>query len=831
MDVAHFSTTAHAVTATSTLLLVAVCTLALSRRLKLPFTVVLVLVGIGLSQVAEHWPQWLGVIREVQISPDLILYIFLPTLIFESTYNLDSQQLRQNIGPVITLAVPGLVISTLIIGSLVTLFTDIPWIAALLLGAILSATDPVAVIALFRQLGAPQRLIVLVEGESLFNDATSIVLAKILIGILAAGTVSDSALTGGIVDFFVLFVGGLLVGWLLGLITGWLLGLVESDAAIEITLTTALAYLSFLLAEEVFHVSGVMATVSAGVTLGGWGRAKISPPVRDYLEHFWEYMAFVANALIFLLVGMKVDLQALISSLDILAVVIVAMLIGRSVIIHGLMPLVGRLPGFSPVSRPFQLVMNWGGLRGAIALAIVLGLEHSDYSELFVALVMGAVLFTLLVQGLSMGRLIHALGLDKPPLSDRVAEIEYRIAAGEQSLERLPSLMVGGRFSNQVMRQLRESTRDDLAQNQHAIAKLRAEELTPNEEISLLYLRAFSRERSLYNDMFAQGHLSESAYRQLLLTLSLQVDGIRSEGRFVHVRSHRWRRFIEPYVQEMLESLPGLSGLAEQMRLNRLAINYENDWAHFQAAESILHWLSRSIDRGATSPEVARGVIENYTRWHEEARERLDRTAVQYPEFIQAVQHRLGRRTLLLSNEHTLQQQVERGSLPRSIAERLNHDLRHQLRALRGQEVARLHVDPVELLQTVPFFRNIPAQDAAALANRLVPRTYEEQRLVVREGDTGQSLFLIARGVLRVLRNHSDQRLELGTLVAGEFFGEMALLHDAPRTASVETVSPCSLYELKRSDLARAMTEHPQIRAALEEADRRRTESRMAASE
>ena len=142
--------------------------------------------------------------------------------------------------------------------------------AELLLVAILSATDPVAVIALFKQLGAPNRLVVLVEGESLFNDATSLVLAKILLAVVVAGSFSEHALGDGIVSFLTLFLGGALVGWVMGLLFGWMLGLVESDSLIEISLTTSLAYLSFLIAEELLHVSGVMATVAAGITLGGW---------------------------------------------------------------------------------------------------------------------------------------------------------------------------------------------------------------------------------------------------------------------------------------------------------------------------------------------------------------------------------------------------------------------------------------------------------------------------------------------------------------------------------------------------------------------------------
>ena len=231
----------------------------------------------------------------------------------------------------LVLAGPGLLLSTLVIGLVVGLTTSIPIAAALLLGAILSATDPVAVIGLFGRLGAPQRLRVLVEGESLFNDATSIVFARLLLGVVLAGTVSDRLILQGAVDFVVMFLGGLAVGWLLGLLTGYALGKVE-DRFIEITLTTVLAYVSYLVAEEVLHVSGVMATIAAGLTIGGWGRMKISHAVRHYLENFWEYVAFVANALIFLLVGLRVEPSPLLATLGVLFWVIVALLVSRAAV-------------------------------------------------------------------------------------------------------------------------------------------------------------------------------------------------------------------------------------------------------------------------------------------------------------------------------------------------------------------------------------------------------------------------------------------------------------------------------------------------------------------
>jgi CPA1 family monovalent cation:H+ antiporter len=409
------------------LVLVALAILIFAKRTRLPFTVLLVLIGIGLAVLNTAYPESMGIFSALEISPDLILYIFLPTLIFESSYSLDGRRLIHNLGPILMLAVPGLLISTMLIGSFVSWTTDIPFIIALLLGAILSATDPVAVVAMFRQMGAPERMTTLIEGESLFNDATSIVIASIIAGVVAEGVFDGNTLVDGLIDFNVLFIGGLAVGIILGYLTSMIVGWVESEAFVEIGLTTALAYLSFLIAEDVFHVSGVMAVVGAGLTLGSWGRIRISTSVRIYMDHFWELFAFIANALLFLLVGMKVDLIALWGTMDVLCWVILAMLLARAVIVFTLMPLVGRVPGSRPVEMSYQFIMFWGGLRGAIALAIVLSLPPFAYSELLTVLVMGAVLFTLLVQGLSIEALMKKLGLNIPPLADQVAFSELHI--------------------------------------------------------------------------------------------------------------------------------------------------------------------------------------------------------------------------------------------------------------------------------------------------------------------------------------------------------------------------------------------------------------------
>ncbi|MES9900678.1 MAG: cation:proton antiporter [Sedimenticola sp.] len=816
----HASPIAEVIWAIFSLLLIALAILVFSKKTRLPFTVVLVLMGVALAELHDIYPAQLELLEQLTISPDLILFVFLPTLIFESSYNLDARQLRHNLAPILTLAVPGLLISTGLIGLIVWVVTDIPLTAALLLGAILSATDPVAVIALFRQVGAPGRLTTLVEGESLFNDATSIVIAKILVGILAAGMVSGEALTQGVADFFILFIGGVVVGTALGYMAGKIIGWVESEPFVEIGLTTALAYLSFLLAEEVLHVSGVMATVAAGLTLGTWGRIRISSSVRIYLEHFWELMAFIANALLFLLVGMKVDFSALLGAWDLLAWVLLAMMLARAAIMFTLIPLVGRLPGSRPIGMNYKFVMFWGGLRGAIALAIVLSLPEFEHSDLFVALVMGAVLFTLVVQGLSIEPLMRYLGLDAPPLADQVSFLERDLISKQRAIERLPELQKGGVFSSRIARKLTLECGRAIEEAHRSIQTLRDSQMSQAQETNLLYLRALTEEKAAYTEMYEKGHLSEGSYRELILVLNMQIDALRYTGAFQHVHSHRFHRMLEQGFYRLAEYARWLGPIAERMHMSRIVRDYEQVWGHYQGSGHVLVSLDELAKLQSIPADIVDHVREKYQGWNKLSAEQLQKVSEQFPEFATLMQERFGKRLILLAELEATEEQAERGMLPKGIAESMAADVSKQIAALRGQPVQHLQDDPLVLLKKVPLFAELDAPALQLIAALVHPTTLSENEYLIRQGKVSDALFLVSRGVIRFTREEDGVRHDLGTLMAGEFFGERALMGHGTKDAGVITLTPCRLFSLQRERLEALLDGQPQLRAVLQQRDK-----------
>ena len=820
----HTSTVIDLVSAVTFLLLVAATVLALSKRLKLPFTVMLVVAGIALSEIAHWGGGVLSPLVEFHISPDVILFVFLPTLIFESSLHLDARELRRNLLPVLTLAVPGLLISTAIIGTIVSFFTPIDFAAALVLGAILSATDPVAVISLFKQLGAPRRLTVLVEGESLFNDATAIVASHILLGIAVAGYVSTQTVLSGIGDFFFVFFGGAVVGWVLAVATGFILGRVEGDALIEISLTTILAYFSFLIAEHALHVSGVMATVAAALTIGGWGRAKISHSVSEYLENFWEYLAYVANALIFLLVGLQINLMALAESWHMLIWVIFAMLIARALVVFTLVPLVGRLPGSDVINRKYQAVMYWGGLRGAIALAIALSLGDFRYADIFVVLVTGAVLFTLVVPGLSIEKLIKVLGLDRPPLADRMAEIEARLGAHQSAMASLPELQKDAAFSARTATRLNTRYQLTIDDAEDHFEEQRKTELDETQEYNLLLLKCFSVQKAFYHERLGCGHLSEQTYRNLVYALNVEGDSLRYEGTLPRVPPRsRWGRWCRNTWMRMVQRMGVFEGYAESIRSHSTAQDYEYAWAGYHGCVRVLASIDSLSQHSHTHNAVVSKLRANFERWSQGARKKLDTVEEQFPEFYHASQERLAERMMLHSQRDFIVGQRRSGAIPNTVATLLLEELDHEIRALRGYDTTQLKIDPSELLRKVPMFADLPEEEVPRILGCLKQRTVPARQDLIQQGASDDSLYLIARGRVSVIRIDEGREVEISQLGAGDFIGEAGFLKGEPRSATCRAMTPCAIYELKRRDLDVFLASCPGLHAALENSMRLRT--------
>ena len=807
------------------LLLAAVTTMASKRIDKLPLTILLVFVGIAISAFGQNVPG-LSILSDFHLTPELVLFVFIPTLIFESAFNLDARDVGRNILPILTLAIPGLLISTAIIGFIFSVFTEFDLLVALLLGAILSATDPVAVISIFKQLGVPERLTVLVEGESLFNDATSLVLAGILAGLVAAGAFTPGVLIDGVGEFIVVFAGGVAVGWILALMAGYTLGVVESDPAIEITLTTILAYFAFIIAEHVFHVSGIMAVVAAGLILASWGKSKISPSISEFMEHFWEYLAFIANTLIFLMVGLQIDLVVLWESIDLIALVVVAMLISRAIVVFGVVPILGKLPGSEPIGMPFRAVMYWGGLRGAIALAIVLSLPPFEYKDTLISIVMGAVLFTLVVQGLSIEKLVKMLGLDALSLSDSLAKLEGDRNAREEGIARLDNLVSGGLFSQRIADNIRKKCERNLKELNEEIHTLN-ESMTKQEMAKVLAMRCLAREKSRIYELFRRGLINEWAFRELDHTVTVQLDEARHVGLMPTGRVETSiGKAVGILLVKVLDVIPGFGRVVERLYTSRVIRDYDVAWGRYRSANSVLRTIGNIAEEGDIDTATTEEIKQVYEDVLETSKNHIDEVADQYPEFVETMQEQLGQRLLLVAEHDAVEHAAELGMLQEGIAHKIMKDQAERLRQLKQDNMsACFEIEVTEILRKVPMFKGLDPSDFDLVSSFFRAKTVPRGVAIIRQGDQGDSMFLIARGIANLLVQDGKDINQVATLYAGDFFGEAALLHRTPRNATAMAATPCSLYELSRKDLDRIGDMHPNIRNAIEEVDRERLTS------
>lgn len=805
------------------LMLLAALVRGVAVRYELPGSVLLFVTGLLIALALDQFPGLLPGLSGFEISSDLVLFVFLPTLIFESASGFDIRSLGKNAGPIFLLAVPGLLVSTFLVAFLLSLLTAIDFPTGLLLGAILSATDPVAVLSVFQKLGAPRRLRVLVEGESLFNDAASLVLSRIIAGAVLGGALAWQDYLSGVGEFIYVFVGGAAVGALLGAGAVVLLRLFSTDSAITITVTTILAYLSFIVAEHYLHVSGVIATLAAGLVFTSRGAMKLPKEVRSYLEQFWQYVAFLANALLFLLMGLRIDLPTLLIRWDVLLILVGTMLVARSLVVFGLLPAYELLSKGRRIGRRYKGVLLWGGLRGAVPIAIVLSLPGSVATELLVSLVLGAVLLTLLLHGLTIEKLVSLLGLDEAPLSRRLLTAQAQLRSKEEGAERMGELTDQALFSPAIAREVEQEYQRERTRYQQRVEALEAESEAAGNTETVVMLEALSTERAFYHGLLDRGHLGEIAYRQLRRQNEAQADKVRYGGDVHDVRYGLLHpKTLEEGSRALLERIPGLAPVAERWRRRRLAIDYEVAWGHFEASERVLEYLSEIRSRELYPGEALEQVEEQYRHWNSAAREYLETTAAEFPEFVQATQGRLARRLSLLRELSSIEEQAEAGFLPHHVSEELSEDLSRRIWANRVEERAEIQTDPAGLLGEVPLFSGLSTGERKLLAEKLRPRTVNAGERVVRQGEAGRSLYLVARGAVRVIDDSSQESRQLATLMPGDFFGEMAILRESRRTASVEALSGAFLYELDRSAVSDILDEYPAIRSRVEEAERRR---------
>lgn len=803
----------------------------LAERLRLPYTVLLAILGCGLGVLTGFAGRFeamlidsdvldlIAALGELQVSSAVFLWVFLPLILFHSALELDSRALMEDIGPIFLLAVVAVVATTAIAGLALWSFSAFTLASCLLVGAIIATTDPIAVINVFQEVGAPRRLVNLVEGESLLNDAAAIALTtSILAVVIGLATPSFETIIAG---FALSMAGGAVFGLVAGRLAGILLTRLDDAGPAEITLSVAVAYLTYAIAELQFGFSGVVAVIAAGIAFGAQGRAGLSRADWRSMIAIWTQLSFWASSLIFVLASMLAPrILATASLLDgvLLVLLILAALGSRAMMLYGVLPLIEAIGLAGRIQTSYKHVMLWGGLRGAITLALALAVTENplvpdEVQHLVAVLATGFVLFTLLVQATTLRWLIRGLGLDRlSPLEEILRQRALALTHGE---------IVDTLRDAAAERMLDPASVEAVASDyrlQDAAAGARpiGEDLQRRQLVTAL-LTLSRREAELYAEERARRMMARSANAALISQVGALIDALRAEGldgyrRLAreHVRFDRATRFAAFLHRRLRWDAP----LAR-----RLTLHLERDIVQRYVLSQLMAFNDERIHSlfGERVSEVAGLFLETRLDQVERA---IDAMRLQYRDYWAS----FGKRYLALAALRLEYAAIERMEQERllspQVANKMGQALRQRRNQLERPPPLDLGLRTAALVRQMPLFAKLDEREIEDLARQLSTRLALPDERIVRRGEPGDAMFFIATGAVEV--RVQPEPVRLGT---GEFFGELSLLTRRRRNADVVAIGFCRLLVLRRELFEQVMGSHSVLgRRVREVANQRHTE-------
>ncbi len=657
---------------------------AVMRNSRLPYTVVLLLVGIaagGIDQLGLFGTDTLisGIFLQVSsIDPHLILYLFLPTLIFESAYSMEPH-LFFRIAPQITLlAIVGLIISMVLSALAVNWLLSWGMGTALLFGALISATDPVAVVALLKEKSSRKRLETLIEGESLLNDGTAIVFFSLFYG-FSLGTTTEIKALPVIGEFIWVVSAGLIIGAAIGWAVLCIIGKLINQPLIEISLSVAAAYLTFIIA-EILHVSGVVALVALALMFSTLGRTRISPEIAHFLHQFWEMMAYMANTLIFLIVGIVIVTHTTFDSPQlwiILGVLYILLTFIRTASVWTLMPFLKRI-GIG-ITRQKATVLVWGGLRGAVSLSLALSLAQDEavpeqLRDQILFLTAGIVFLTIVINGSTMEWLLHLLNLDTlPPAKEE--SVRKACQTINREMDSFLKTLTHNPFFNMVKLDSIAQLIDDYASDN----KLYVKATLKQEAMDVAFMRRLLEiERSNYWHQFEEGNIG----RQATFILSRSVEHALDNNPVIAPRRSLEKSFKVLAPPKWIQRFPIMGQSMDEWLFTHLSLSYDIARGFIEAQEEIRRHIKALQPDESTGSHVETMIDQNCSRVFTFTRH-INR---KYPELISQLQSKSARR-LLLNHKRSLIWKMEHdGVLEATETQHLIDNIETQMLKMREEE-------------------------------------------------------------------------------------------------------------------------------------------------
>lgn len=683
------------------LVLISVGIFSVSKKIGVPYTVLLVLAGTALVPMTEL--PFLSFIRSFELTPELLFFVFLPILIFESAYNMNVREMAENVRSISFLSVLSLIISTVFIAiglfyGLHFIGFDIPFIVALLFGSLISATDPVAVLALFKEYGAPRRLSLIFEGESLFNDGTSLALFFVMLEVFLEGFGGLSSVGEGLFLFSTMIVGGIAFGLAMGFLFSKLLEKVTENDFVEITLTMLAAHFTFLLSEVIsehfvlfghdIKFSSIIATVVAAMVIGNYGRSKMSHSVDEYMEKFWGYFAFVANSLVFILMGLlfaglPIDFMVFVAPI---IITIVIVMIGRALSIYPVIGFLNWTKKEAPIPASWQHLLSWGSLRGALAVTMVLLIPDDatvagwqyDFSvkEFIAAITIGCIYFTLIIKATTMGRVMKKLGVGSLHAREEAEYHQAKSLIRARAIEKLADFREKGYVTEEVFARLKEEHDAEYAEACHVSSGFyeTAEGKKVAEEALRVY--AIGIERHFLKVLFRYGEVSEPVYKRIGSKLAVQLSRVERGEAQSAVSS-------EEIADDWFEYLVNVTRRIF-FRQGRKGFSPEEQYMYYRAQEIIsrkvqkhLHsFVEQSGYDSFGDRQVFDAVIGQYEEFERGARSKMESCLSGNDEALRAMREEFGRKGVFKAQEDVLEELAENEMITPKLSILLQEELR-----------------------------------------------------------------------------------------------------------------------------------------------------------
>jgi len=680
-----------------------------AQRLRIPHTVTLAAIGVllGFSTLWEP----LAFLDDIALTPELLFYIFLPILIFESAFNINIRRLMDDAPVISILAVVSLLVSTFIIAILIDgvmslLNLDIPFILALVFGAIISATDPVAVLALFKEYGAPRRLSLIFEGESIFNDGTAVALFLVVLAIAESGVVGMDSVVDGAISFGVMVIGGIIFGLVFGGFFAKLVGYTRSNEFAAITLTMVLAHVTFICAELFSHyavvfghhvyVSAIIATTVASLLMGNYGRFKLPVHGMEFLEKYWGQFAFLANSIVFILIGMlAVKLPAAAPDLMLpvlLTIFIVAL--ARALSIYPVINIFNRFASpLQKVPLSWQHTLAWGSLRGALAVTMVLlipdtltfsGWDHSfTPKDLVLTLTVGCIFATLFVKATTMSGLMRRLRLDRLTALEEINYREMLIYIYSMTSKRMEDLFRKGYTSGAMYERLKTE------QQNHVNAVLSdLEQRTTDPEMlrRVIHLHAIGIERKYMWELFKNSEITEWVAKMINSKLEYQSRAIE-RGDYT---PEKYRHGNELDVFERLALF-----IKRKILRREMGQTVESRYLYYRALSIIARKVSKELPELEACFEQSQGpartiireIIAHYDDYRAGSTTKLEELRERYSEVVRALEDRLARLAAYKNEFGMLHNLREREMVTPKVAIALEERFKHESKNIADDQL------------------------------------------------------------------------------------------------------------------------------------------------